>query len=85
VREVLAGREHEDEVQADIAQAQAFGAGGVPFFVIDEKYGISGAQPVEVFSQALERAWAESRPSLTMVDADGTAQGEACGPDGCAV
>ncbi|MDN5893978.1 MAG: DsbA family oxidoreductase, partial [Nocardioides sp.] len=66
-----------------IAQAQAFGAGGVPFFVIDESYGVSGAQPVEVFSNALERAWSESHPSLTMVDADPGA--EACGPEGCSI
>lgn len=80
VRDVLASREYDGEVQADIAQAQALGAGGVPFFVLDEKYGISGGQPVEVFTTTLERAWAESKPGLTMVDADG----QECGPDGCA-
>lgn len=83
VRAVLAGDEFADEVQADVAQAQAYGASGVPFFVVDQKYGISGAQPVEVFSQALERAWAESHPTLTMVE-PGSADG-ACGPDGCAI
>ncbi|NYG58232.1 putative DsbA family dithiol-disulfide isomerase [Nocardioides daedukensis] len=81
VREVLDGKEFLDEVHADVAQARAYGATGVPFFVIDEKYGISGAQPAQVFSQAIEQAWNESRPTLKMVDADG----EACGPDGCAI
>ncbi|MDT0202851.1 DsbA family oxidoreductase [Nocardioides sp. AE5] len=81
VREVLAGSTYAEQVQDDIARAQAFGASGVPFFVIDEKYGVSGAQPVEVFTRVLEQAWQESRPALQMVDADG----EACGPDGCAL
>jgi predicted DsbA family dithiol-disulfide isomerase len=53
VRGVLAGTEYADAVQADIEQAYAFGATGVPFFVIDRKYGISGAQPAEAFLHAL--------------------------------
>lgn len=44
------------EVRADEARAAKFGVTGVPFFVIDEKVGISGAQPVEAFSQALQQA-----------------------------
>jgi len=44
------------EVRADGARAASFGITGVPFFVIDEKVGISGAQPVEVFSEALHHA-----------------------------
>jgi predicted DsbA family dithiol-disulfide isomerase len=58
-REVLAGPEYADAVQADIEQARAFGATGVPFFVIDRKYGISGAQPAETFLQALRTAYAD--------------------------
>jgi predicted DsbA family dithiol-disulfide isomerase len=58
-REVLAGTEYADAVRADIELAQAFGASGVPFFVIDRKYGISGAQPSETFLQALRTAYAE--------------------------
>ena len=80
VREVLGSREYADEVEADIAQARAYGATGVPFYVVDEKYGISGAQPVEVFAQVLDKAWGDSH--LTLVG--GTADGE-CGPDGCAI
>ncbi|PUA80850.1 DsbA family oxidoreductase [Nocardioides currus] len=81
---VLAGTEHTDDVWADIEKAQAFGATGVPFFVIDNKYGVSGAQPAEAFSQVLERAWSESHPVIEVLA--GTAgQGDACGPDGCAV
>lgn len=84
VAEVLGSSEYLQEVHADIAQAQAFGASGVPFFVVDGKYGISGAQPTEVFAGALERAWGERAPQLTPLGADDTAA-EACGPDGCAI
>jgi predicted DsbA family dithiol-disulfide isomerase len=48
--------EYAKDVESDIEEARALGANGVPFFVIDRKYGISGAQPVEVFRQALSTA-----------------------------
>ncbi len=83
VDEVLGGTEFTAEVQADIEQAQAFGATGVPFFVVDRKYGVSGAQPAEVFTQVLEQAWAEAHPVLQSVP--GAADADACGPDGCAI
>jgi predicted DsbA family dithiol-disulfide isomerase len=44
------------EVEADIHEARQLGATGVPFFVLDRKYGVSGAQPAEVFAQALRTA-----------------------------
>jgi predicted DsbA family dithiol-disulfide isomerase len=81
VREVLASDEYADAVAADIAQARAYGATGVPFFVVDQKYGVSGAQPAEVFSQVLDQAWTASHPVLQMAGGDA----EACGPDGCAI
>ncbi|MGW4123587.1 DsbA family oxidoreductase [Nocardia sp. NPDC004711] len=81
VREVLADPEaYADAVRADEAEAARLGARGVPFFVLDRKYGVSGAQPSEVFAQALERAWSDHAPELEIV-----ADGEACGPDGCAL
>jgi predicted DsbA family dithiol-disulfide isomerase len=46
-------------VKADVAEARSLGASGVPFYVIDERYGVSGAQSPETFTQALTRAWAE--------------------------
>lgn len=82
-RQVLAGTEYTAEVEADVAQARAYGANGVPFFVVEGKYGVSGAQPAEVFSQLLERVWAESRPAVEVVG--GAAEGTVCGPDGCAI
>ncbi|MBX9393478.1 DsbA family oxidoreductase [Streptomyces sp. TRM72054] len=82
VRKVLADPQaYADEVRADEREAAQLGATGVPFFVLDRKYGVSGAQPAEVFERALTQAWGERSP-LTLVE-DGGA--EACGPDGCAV
>ncbi|MEV5002575.1 DsbA family oxidoreductase [Nocardioides sp. LML1-1-1.1] len=57
VEEVLGSDEYRDEVMADVAQARAYGSSGVPFFVLDGRFGISGAQPAEVFEQALAQAW----------------------------
>jgi predicted DsbA family dithiol-disulfide isomerase len=80
VEEVLAGDRYDDEVEADIRQAAAYGATGVPFFVVDRRYGISGAQPVEVFRQVLDQAWADSHPALELIGGE-----DACGPDGCPI
>lgn len=79
VREVVESGTHADAVRADIAQAQAYGIRGVPFFVIDEKFGISGAQPTALFTQALHEAWAAAHP-LRMVATDGadTCEGGSC-------
>lgn len=59
VSDVLASQEYQDAVAADAARAQAYGVRGVPFFVFDETFAVSGAQPVEVFMQALTKAWSE--------------------------
>lgn len=59
VQRVLASSEYADAVARDIAEARKLGATGVPFFVIDQRYGVSGAQAPQVFTQALERAWAD--------------------------
>jgi predicted DsbA family dithiol-disulfide isomerase len=75
---VLASAEFREDVYSDIEQAQAYGATGVPFFVVDGKYGVSGAQPAAVFRQVLDTAWADAQPTLEMVGGD-----EVCGPDGC--
>ena len=59
VDDVLAGDRYAESVRADEAAARALGATAVPFFVIDETYGIAGAQPPEIFTNVLERAWSE--------------------------
>ena len=52
VEAVLASEEYAEQVAADIEQARAYGISGVPFFVLDRRLGVSGAQPQEVFAQA---------------------------------
>ncbi|MFI9504500.1 DsbA family oxidoreductase [Nocardia sp. NPDC052566] len=79
VRAVLADPgAYADDVRADEQEAAQLGATGVPFFVFDRKYGVSGAQPAEVFAQALSQAWTEREPAIQTIGG-----GEACGPDGC--
>ena len=56
VQAVLGGDAYAAEVAADIREAQALGANGVPFFVFDHRFGVSGAQATDVFSQVLARA-----------------------------
>jgi len=55
----LARGDASDDVRADEAQAVAYGVTSVPFFVLDEKYGVAGAQEPAVLLQVLEQAWAE--------------------------
>ena len=57
--EVLASDRFAEEVRADEREAQALGIHGVPFFVVDRRYGIEGAQPADLILQALEQAWSE--------------------------
>ncbi len=52
---MLESDKYSDTVRADESRAAEFGISGVPFFVFDEKSGISGAQPVEVFTEALQQ------------------------------
>jgi predicted DsbA family dithiol-disulfide isomerase len=60
VKQVLATDAYADGVKRDIEEAQYLGIRGVPFFVMDGKYAVSGAQPVEVFLQTLEKAREDS-------------------------
>ncbi|MEJ3655278.1 DsbA family oxidoreductase [Actinomycetes bacterium KLBMP 9759] len=83
-REVLAGDRYADEVRADERQARAYGINGVPFFVIDEKYGVSGAQPADALLEVLETAWREANPLQVLTPAGG-AEGGACEDGSCAI
>ena len=80
-REALLGGAFADAVRADEARARAFGISGVPFFAIDERYGVSGAQPPEAILAALEQAWTESRQLLVPL----AAPGAGCDDGSCAV
>jgi predicted DsbA family dithiol-disulfide isomerase len=57
---VLSGDEYSDAVDADEAMARSLGVTGVPFFAIDRRYGISGAQPAEIITATLDRSWSDS-------------------------
>jgi predicted DsbA family dithiol-disulfide isomerase len=62
VAEVLATDRFADAVREDERRARLLGIAGVPFFAIDERYGVSGAQSVELLLEALAAAWAERSP-----------------------
>ena len=81
-RAVLADGRYADEVRADEAEARALGVNGVPFFVIDRRYGVSGAQPAELLQRALEQAWSEQGPPTLVGSATAA---DACEGDACAV
>lgn len=68
-----------DEVRQDIAEAQQIGVRGVPFFVMDQKYAVSGAQPAEVFMETLEKSWSDWAGKGGN-DNSGTAEGPVCAP-----
>ncbi|MFY5899635.1 DsbA family oxidoreductase [Acinetobacter pittii] len=67
------------EVLKDEASAHAMGASGVPLFIINNKYSISGAQPVETFLSALEQVWEEKQNELMITE------GQSCGINGCSI
>lgn len=70
---IIADQDIATKVQAEIAHYQNRGVSGVPFFVFNDEFGISGAQPTEVFLEALESL------SPTTIH-----EGETCDPDTCA-
>jgi predicted DsbA family dithiol-disulfide isomerase len=81
LKQTLEGDAYADEVKHDIYEARQLGISGVPFFVMNRKYGISGAQAAPVFEQTIEKAFAEwqqenPKPALDIIE------GESCGPDG---
>ena len=79
IREALKSEEFEFEVQRDILEAGQIGVRGVPFFVFDRKYAISGAQPVETFEQALKTLLEQTKISNP---APVTNDGASCDPQG---
>ena len=77
-REMLASGAFAKEVKQDEMQAQQFGISGVPFFVLNDKYAVSGAQSPETFLQALEQTWQETEEKKPVI----IKQGESCSVDG---
>jgi predicted DsbA family dithiol-disulfide isomerase len=78
-RQVLTDRRYRGPVRDDAARAQRLGATGAPFIVVDERYGVPGAQDSDGLLDLLRTAWDESHPLTPAGDAP------VCGPDGCAV
>jgi predicted DsbA family dithiol-disulfide isomerase len=62
IRKMLKGSQYKEEVLQDQHIAAQVGARGVPFFVFNDKYAVSGAQPAEVFTQVLNKVWEEEKP-----------------------
>jgi len=80
VQALLEGDGYAEDVRADESLARSYGIGGVPFFVLDDRYGISGAQPTELFAQALQQAWSERQPIEVL-----SSGGPGCEGDNCAI
>lgn len=100
IRKELATGSRIPAVLADIKQAASLGLNSVPSFVLNMKFAVPGAQPVEVFTQALHQAWDDAHPvlqDLTTLTAEkqkeargphraqNSTEDNACGPDGCAL
>lgn len=85
VRAVLSADTFTKEVRADESEAQQLGISGVPFFVVNRKYAISGAQPVNVFIETLNKAWSEQQDNgFVQVASNDADSGASCDPDsGC--
>jgi predicted DsbA family dithiol-disulfide isomerase len=77
-RAVLASDAYAREVRADEAEARTLGINGVPFFVLGDRYAVSGAQPAELLLRAIEQAWTEGSAR-----APDLGESSRCGPDGC--
>jgi predicted DsbA family dithiol-disulfide isomerase len=83
VRAALERQTYAQAVRNDEAQAQAYEISGVPFFVFNDKYGVSGAQSPEVFLNALDQVWQEQRP-LQLIQSTGN-DAEGCEDGSCTV
>ena len=81
VGQILDTDAYADDVRTEESTARSLGISGVPFFVIDRAYGVSGAQSPDLLLEVLEKAWAASHP-LTMVT---DITDEACADGSCAV
>jgi predicted DsbA family dithiol-disulfide isomerase len=96
VRELFDSDRFADEVRADEETARAAGISSVPFFVFGEKYAVSGAQPVELFGQALTQTWNELHDDAATPERDEASaaaaaderqheHGAACEGDHCSI
>jgi predicted DsbA family dithiol-disulfide isomerase len=78
VRALLAGDDHGIDVRTDLALASQIGITSVPTFVLDQKYGVTGAQPVEVLLSSIRQVW-----DLQGTEPEPVAEGGGCGGGCC--
>ncbi|MEW9110177.1 MAG: DsbA family oxidoreductase [Cytobacillus gottheilii] len=84
VKEVLADEaKFANDVRIDEALAQQYQITGVPFFIINNKYAISGAQPQETFEGALKKVWEEENETPVLKTFDFETKSESCSGDEC--
>lgn len=81
IKELLETDNFSESVMQDRLEAEELGIQGVPFFVIDGKYGVSGAQPATIFTEALKTAWKESK-AVAFVSPPGLVDAESCTASG---
>ena len=81
VNDALTNDYYAYQVQQDLQEAKELNISSVPFFVFNRKYAVSGAQPVDVFLQTINKAYEDwKNTSATGFDSD--IQGNSCGIDG---
>ena len=75
-----------NDVRNEESMAKQYGISGVPYFIINQKYAISGAQPTETFASALQQIWEEESSSqkLQSLNAD-TNEGVICTDESCGI
>ncbi len=82
IKNLLESSQFESAVDQDIYESRLIGVKGVPFFVFDRKFGISGAQADAVFDQTLEKAWTEFSKQNATLEVGGDETDSSCGLDG---
>ncbi|MVZ65873.1 thioredoxin domain-containing protein [Sphingobacterium sp. DK4209] len=86
IQDALASEKYAYAVKQDIQESRQIGIRGVPFFLFDRKYAISGAQPVDSFVEVLQKSfkeWKDKNPEIQLLnDQDGDST---CGPEGCII
>lgn len=80
-RQVLSSDQFDNDVNHDISEAKNNGISGVPFFVLNGKYAVSGAQPVQAFEEALQQTYKET----VSLFKDISKGGASCDADGCSI
>ncbi|GGH12808.1 DsbA family oxidoreductase [Pedobacter zeae] len=88
VTAVLNGNEFAEAVRYDIYESQNLGIRGVPYFVMDRKYGISGAQPVQAFTDALTQSfneWKAAQPKTILTSLNNNNNDAVCDENGCEI